>query len=132
MALTLGLGALGHALHHTWQNATKQTPFQGSKAVSGVWQAPPAEAGRWVVSESVEPPPAQASPAELEQWLRRHYPVLHVAHHGRDVAAGDHALDLGGGPPRRLFVEAGVGLVMEEPDAWYARHDLPTRTQRSH
>lgn len=101
------------------------TPFAGQPAISGPWAAPQAASGRWLVSAGVTPPAASASPTELESWLQVHYPVLLVARHGQDAAAGQHALDLGGGPPRRLFLEAGVGLIMEEPESWYQRAGLP-------
>lgn len=112
-AAILGLGVLSarQALR-----AFEPVPFQGMRGVSAPWRAPPADSGRWAVSEGIAPPPASASVAELHAWLGTHYPVLALPVRGAaPVGEGDRVLELGGGPPRTLFVEPGAGLVMREP-----------------
>ncbi|MCC6213250.1 MAG: hypothetical protein IT376_00135 [Polyangiaceae bacterium] len=118
--ILLGLGAailaLGGLSVRQALRAFDPVPFQGMKGVSAPWRAPAADSGRWVVSEGIAPPAASASVTELHAWLGAHYPVLALPARGAaPVSAGDRALELGGGPPRTLFVEPGSGLVMREP-----------------
>lgn len=98
-----------------WTRASRPADFAGARALSTTWAAPPARSGDWIVSRDVPPPPEHATRAELGAWLKLHYPVLTLGQPPPADASATPVLDLGGGPPRGLFVLPGRGLVMKEP-----------------
>ena len=112
---TLGFAFL--SARQIWARACHPVFYAGMPAMSAPWSPPPRDdTTEWYVSEGiVPPPPANATWREFTAWLGRHYPVL--ALHIYDDAASRAAKDvqLGGGPPRALFVEPGRGLVGREP-----------------
>jgi hypothetical protein len=105
------------SVRQLWVRARPSVPYAGMKAMSAPWSEPPNDDdAEWPLSDGmVPPPPANATRADLVRWLNANYPVLALDLR-RDVLQGtDSRLDLGGGPPRRLFVEPGRGLVGREP-----------------
>jgi hypothetical protein len=113
-AVTLGLSAW--SLADVAARMSTPTGFSGARGFSDAWNPPPFDhEGTWLVSRGLVSPPAiDANPAELREWLSDAYPVLSLARTIKevDLEGGRKALDLGGGPPRRLYVEPGEGLVM--------------------
>lgn len=94
---------------------TRPVAYLGMPAMSELWLAPPAPEGRWQVSDRFQAPPAGANREELLAWLRERYPVLTLDLEADIHEGGEREIDLGGGPPRRLYVVPGEGLVMREP-----------------
>jgi hypothetical protein len=112
---TVGLAAL--SVRQLWVRLRADLGYAGMKGMSAPWAPPPArEDAEWRVSEGhVPPPPASANRAQLLRWIRQYYPVLTLDLPPGAAPADESRLDLGGGPPRRLFVEPGRGLVGREP-----------------
>lgn len=111
---SVGLAAL--SLRHVVTLPGRAIPYPGMQALSAVWTPPPDDdEADWLVSAGVDPPPSSAQPAELRIWLEQRYPVLALGLTERDVLQARRVLSLGGGPPRSLYVEPGVGLVMRVP-----------------
>lgn len=100
-----------------WVRAVPTIPYSGMNAMSSSWAEEPADDDtEWLVSEGQVPPPSKdATRANLVHWLRKYYPVLALDLPPDILLGNGPFLDLGGGPPRRLFVEPGRGLVGRAP-----------------
>jgi hypothetical protein len=105
------------SVRQIWVRARPSIPYASLPAMSKPWNEPPDdEAAEWRLSEGQAPPPAaNATHAELLAWLRRHYPILGLELPKPILDSDAPTLDLGGGPPRRLFVEPGLGVVGRQP-----------------
>lgn len=114
-AVTLGFAVL--SARQLVLRIPKPLPYAGHPALSAAWNEPPADPSKpWYPSDGVVPPPRQgASRLELRRWLSRYYPVLLLELPDERDANPGPFLELGGGPPRALFVEPGRGLVAREP-----------------
>lgn len=91
--------------------------YEGAPPLSARWNPPPDDSqAEWRVSEGIVPPPhANATRDELLGWARKHYPATTLRVDW--VAQRDpNELDLGGGPPRRLYVLPEIGLVARVPE----------------
>ena len=97
--------------------APQRIVYAGLTALSAPWSPTPADdTTPWRVSEGIVPaPPANATRQQLVAWLGSHYPVLTLEMNDNPAASSSRIIDLGGGPPRALFVEPGLGLVGREP-----------------
>ena len=113
--VVVALGALSIGL--TVRRVTAKIPYGGMHAMSAAWnEIPHDDVSPWYASRgNVPPPAATADHAALEAWLTRYYPALKLETVERTVRGGRPVLDLGGGPPRVLFVEPGEGLVARPP-----------------
>jgi hypothetical protein len=110
-------GFLALSVRQLWVRVRPPLDYAGMKVMSAPWSEPPAsDDADWLVSNGFVPPPkATANRVDLLRWLRKNYPVL-ALDVSADAPPGDERrLDLGGGPPRRLYVEPGIGLVGREP-----------------
>ncbi len=96
--------------------APMRLAYEGTPALSARWNPPPiVEEEDWRVSEgNVPSPDVAASRDELLEWAREHYPATTLRVDWVTQREPDE-LDLGGGPPRRLYVLPGVGLVARVP-----------------
>ncbi|HVU01031.1 MAG TPA: hypothetical protein VHE30_04735 [Polyangiaceae bacterium] len=101
----------------TVKRVSAKIPYEGMHGMSAPWnEVPRDESSPWYASRGyVPPPPGNADHAVLEAWLGKHYPALGLAHVERSTRDGRPVLDLGGGPPRVLYVEPGEGLVARPP-----------------
>ena len=114
LAATVALA--GGSAHQLATRLVGEAPLDAMDGVSARWA--PVEFGTrdWIASEGIAPPPGGATRDDLLAWLDRHYPVLAAeAREQKRRPPGGPGLELGGGPPRDLAVEPGVGLVLREP-----------------
>lgn len=113
----IGAGVVLIAIvRQSWDYAHRDVDYAGMQALSAPWSAPPSdEEEPWHASPSVPPPPENATRADLIAWLRKHYPGLTIGMFDESTVKPDREIDLGGWPPRRLYVEPGKGLVMRDP-----------------
>ncbi len=102
--------------NQAWTSAKKDLGYAGMHALSAPWAPPPAdETAAWYASPTVEPPPEDATRQQLLGWLEKHYPALTIGLFDESTVKQDREIDLGGWPPRRLYVDPGKGLVMRNP-----------------
>ncbi len=107
---------------------TTRLAYEGAPPLSARWNRPPDDPeAEWRVSEgNVPPPAADATTDELLGWARKHYPATTLRVDW--VQQKDpNELDLGGGPPRRLYVLPGVGLVARLPRSRKEREERDGR-----
>jgi hypothetical protein len=90
--------------------------YDGTRGVAGPLRAPRSEGEVWL-SADVEAPPRDADRAALLAWLRQHYPAMSIGVPTEGRAHETEGIDLGGGPPRDVWVLPGRGLVLREQKA---------------
>jgi hypothetical protein len=90
--------------------------YDGTRGVAGPLEAPRGDGEVWL-SANVEPPPLGADRAALLAWLRQHYPAMSIGVPSEKRAHETDGIDLGGGPPRDVWVLPGRGLVLREQKA---------------
>jgi hypothetical protein len=105
------------ALFSVWRALTQATTplaYNGTPGVSAAL-ASPAETGDSLLSRGEPAPRPNAARTELMDWLRQHYPAMSLSAHEAARPHERDGIDLGGGPPRDVWVLPGRGLVLREP-----------------